>query len=181
MRPVVWMRIGLLVLVGLALLPFLVGFFLPEEFTARIQFNISKTPEEVWAAISEYEKHPVTGAMKKRVTRLPDAGGLPVWVEDMGSSQITVWVTEQTPPTHQKRHLKDSVVPMTADWTFQIEKVEGGSRVTATNHTLIRSGTWHVPVFRFIMTLTKGAEVGLRDYWSGVAREFGETPVFVSP
>lgn len=181
LRKIVWLRIGLLVLVALALLPFVVGLFLPESYDARIQFTLSRPPEDVWAAISNPEKHPMTGQMMKQVTRRPDENGLPVWVEDMGSSQITVKVVEATPPTHQKRQVKDSVVPMTAEWTFHIEKTEGGSRITATNHTVIRSGTWHVPLFRFIMTLTKGAEMGLKDYWSGVAREFGETPSFASP
>lgn len=176
-----WPWIVLGVLAGMILLPLLVGTFLPENYDAGLQFTIHRPPEEVWAALSNYEKHPMSGAMMKSVQRLPDENGLPVWVEEMGETKITVKTLESEAPNYVRRQLQDHVVPMTAVTEIRIEPVEGGSRITATSHMTIRSGTWHVPIFRVILTLTNGAEKGLKDFFTGIARELGEAPQFSAP
>ena len=83
-----------------------------------------------------------------------------------------------TAPSHVKRVMTDSIVPLTVTWEIHVEPTPtGGSRISATGENVIRSGTWHVPIFRVIMRLG-GAEKGLRDYWSSVAQTLGESPQF---
>jgi hypothetical protein len=160
--------------IALVLLIMIVGRFLPERYAARVEMTIPRPPEEVWAAMNDYHKHPLTGAMMKRIEDLPPQNQLPAWVEDMGSSKVTVTTAVAEPPRHLVRELVDSVVPMTARAEIHLERVEDGCKVTATQETHIRNGTWHVPIFRVILTVTKGTQSSLATYWKKIAKDLGE-------
>lgn len=164
-------------LVTLLLLVFAVGFMLPERYDDKISVTFASSPEKVWAAVSDYESHPMTGAQRKGTEKQPDQGGLPVWVEDLGATRITVRTLSATAPTYVKRHMLDSVVRINVDSEFRIEPSGGGSRVTATSHTTVPSGNWRAPLFRVTLKMG-GGEKGMRDYWSSIAKTLGETPQF---
>jgi len=59
------------------------------------------------------------------------------------------------------REMTDSVVPMTARSEYEIAPRAGGCRVTATHTIQLRDGTWHVPIFRVLLTLFGGTKSGL--------------------
>ena len=166
-------------LVGFAVLVFVVGSFLPDRYDARVVMKLNKTPEAVWAAVMDYQKHPISGAMRKNTQKLPDENGLPVWIEDMGETRLRIQVVAATPPNHIKWVFGDQVVPMTAWSETRIEPVDGGSLITTNSETTIRTGTWHVPIFRVILSLTRAHEKGVRDYWASIAKSLGEQPQFV--
>jgi hypothetical protein len=166
-----WIAAGV---VGFVVLTTLLGLCLPEKYAARVQGTLKRPPEEVWAALLDFHKHPMTGRMVKRIEVLPDAKGLPSWVEDMGHTRITVTTVQADAPTHLVRELKDQVVPMTARIEFHLERIDEGCRVTAVNEVYIRRGTWHVPIFRLIFTLTGALKKGVKDIFSGLARDFGD-------
>lgn len=165
---------GLLVLL---LAVFAVGFMLPERYDAMVSVTFTSPPEKVWAAISDYETHPMTGTQRKSTQKQPEEGGLPVWVEDLGATKVTVRTLSATAPTHMKRNMIDSVVHLNVDCEFRIEPANGGSRVTATSRTTVPSGNWRAPLFRVTLRMG-GGEKGFRDYWSSVAKSLGEEPKF---
>jgi hypothetical protein len=162
-------------IIALVILIIIVGRFLPEKYAARAEITFRRPPEDIWAAISDYHKHPMTGSMVKRIEDLPPQHGLPAWVEDMGSTQIAVTTTVSEPPLHLVRELADRVVPMTVRAEVHLERVENGCKVMATQETCIRRGTWHVPIFRLMLTLTKGARSSLMTYWRKIAKDLGES------
>jgi hypothetical protein len=164
--------------IALVILVMIVGRFLPERYEAKIQMTIQRSPEDIWAAMHDYRKHPMAGSMVKKIEELPPQNGMPVWVEDIGSSQVTVTTIESEPPRHLVRELADRVLPMTARGEVHLERLENGCRVTATNETWIRRGTWHVPIFRFILTVTNGSRKALLNYWKKIAKDLGETGQF---
>jgi len=172
-KALLWIGIGL---VSFIVIIFIWGSLLPEKYNAQITVALKSSPEQVWAAVADFEKNPMSGAMREKTNKLPDENGLPVWVEDMGETALTIRTVAAHAPMHVKRTVADRVVPMTATWEITIEPADGGSRVTATNETIIRNGTWHVPLFRLILKYGSGADVGLRDYWAAVGRSLGETP-----
>ena len=153
---------------------FVVGSFLPERYEARVTLQLASPPEKVWAAISDYETHPMTGAQRQSTQKQPEEGGLPVWVEDLGATKVTVRTLSATAPTHMKLNMTDSVVHINVDCEFRIEPANGGSRVTATSQTTVPSGTWRAPLFRVTLKMG-GGKKGFRDYWSSVAKTLGET------
>lgn len=172
-----WLYIILGILVGLPLLValsmFVFGLFLPERYEAAVTLVIDRKPDEVWAALADYQKNPMTGRMRKRTQPLDDVNGLPSWLEDMGVTQVVVVTESADPPRSLKRVMKDRKVPMTVEWATTIEEVPEGSRVTASTATVIRRGTWHVPFFRVMMKITGGGKATLRQFWKDLAKNLG--------
>lgn len=180
MRRRVWRWLGIVLGAGLGffLALMVIGSFLPEQYEARAQMDLKASPEQVWEALSDYRKHPVTASMSRAVQPLPDEDGLPAWVEDIGSSKITVRTLESRPPTYLQRQFADAAVPMVAVSEVRIEPLEAGCRVTATTQATIRHGTWHVPIFRIMLSITGGLNQGLRDHLAEIARSLGESAHF---
>lgn len=175
-RALKWIGIAIVALIALVMVG---GMFLPDRYDARVVMKLNKPPEAVWAAVMDYQKHPISGAMRKATQKLPDENGLPVWIEDMGDTRLRVQVVAATPPNHIKWVFGDQVVSMTASSETRIEPAGGGCVITTESFTTIRSGTWHVPIFRVILWLTRAHEKGVRDYWASIAQSLGETPQFV--
>ncbi len=156
---------------------FVGGRFLPERYEATFVIELPCKSQEVWDALMDIEKNPVTGSMCKRSERLADVNGMPSWLEDMGSSKIIVTTEQMQPPSRLRRRFADQVVPMTAESDTAIEETATGCRVTASVVNVVRLGTWHVPFFRVIL-LFGGGKSGLRSYWKRLARGLGKDAYF---
>lgn len=158
----IWMWI-LAGLAGLLVVVAIVGSLLPEDYRAEADRTVDGTPEDVWARIQNVERFPMAAGMAKSVTRLPDEDGGAVWEERMSGSTVRVRQSLAEPPHRAVREMADRVVPVTA--RAEIELAPDGNhrtRVTLRNHITIRSGTWHVPVFRVMMAMFGGARGGVR-------------------
>lgn len=167
-RKWLWLSI-FLVLVVLAALPFVVGTFLPDTYTGEVRLTVNRPPADVWKRLTDFQKYPLSGAMCKAAEPLPDEQEQPAWTEDINESILTITTQELSEGKRLKRHLRDSVVPMTADWEIEITPIEGGSRVVARHTTVIRHGTWHTPLFRILVGSMGGATEGMKDYLKRVA------------
>jgi hypothetical protein len=172
-----WLGIALGGLVGLVIVVFVVGSLLPSVYAAKGRLDVALPPQDVWRLVSDFEKHPLAAKMARSVERLPDEDGRAVWKEDLGSSVVTVRTVEAREPERLVRRMQDSVVPMSADWTLSIEPRGAGSRLWIENRTEIRRGTWHVPIFRLIMTVSRGAERGVEAYLKQIGGELGQAAV----
>ncbi len=142
---------------------FVCGRFLRETYSGGAQALIAAPIDDVWARVSDGEKHPIGGRMVRAVTRNDDG-----WIEDLGSSQVTVRLGEVDAPNRVVRNLTDSVVPMTARNVVTLKAVDGGTQVDVTHEVTIRLGTWHSPIFRWVMLLTNAASSAPRDWLKGL-------------
>jgi hypothetical protein len=176
-----FLRILLGIVLLLIVAVFGVGMLLPETYHAQVQLTLHRSPAEVWAAVSDYQKHPIGGYMRKSTQPQPDVNGLPAWIEDLGDTRLRIETREATPPSFVRRYLKDETVSMDGFWEIRIEPAEGVSRITASSELHVRSGTWHAPIFRVIMSLTSAVRQSLENYWKGIGTSFGETPQFTAP
>ncbi len=159
-----WLWILLTLLVAVLVFVPLIGSLLPEVYRAQLRADVQRPPEEVWAALIDFETASFGGAMRKGYERLPDEDGRPAWIEDLGSSRVRYHVSEWDAPRRMVVEGADEVVPMTARWVFTLEPTPDGTRFRAAERVTIRSGTWHVPIFRVMMSLFNGVERGLRDH-----------------
>ena len=168
----VWIALG--VLVGLPVLVVVLGFFFPERYTGRTRVTFAKGVQEVWDALLDPRKHPMTGKMMRSIRDEPDENGLPVWVEDMGhGEEILVKTVESTPPARLVRTLSAKAVPMTSRWKYSLEGDAARTTVTVEGETFIRRGTWHVPIFRVMMVLGGGVKKGLDIQLRMIGRTLG--------
>ncbi|GEM_PF-3238795 len=173
-----WLAVGFGGILGLMAILYVAGFFLPERYETQVVFRLDKSPEAVWAAVADFEKHPITGAARRSTRRLPDENGLPAWIEDIGETRLRVQVVESHAPSHIKWAFSDEVVPITASSETHIAAEGARCVVTTKSETLVRSGTWHVPIFRLILSLTGAQKQGVVDYWKSIGRTLGEAPQF---
>ena len=115
----------------------------------------------------------MSGKMCRGVEELPSENGLAVWEERMGSSTLRIRNVAESEPSHLHRELVDTVVPFRSDCEFWIEPSGGGTRVRCRNDVAIRSGTWHVPLFRISMSLFGGAGAAIDSYLGGIGSDRG--------
>jgi hypothetical protein len=155
-KPKAKRRRGCLVLLSIVLLLlvllvgglFVTGSMLDEQVKSSVTMEFPHAREVVWSAIQDYETHPVSAAMRQETIPLPDEPDAPAWQEDIGSTVITVRTIESDEPNRLVRRFEDSVVPMTADVVYVLSQTDDGTSITMNMTTIIRDGTWHVPLFR---------------------------------
>ena len=167
----IWVVVGSLVFI-IALI-YLIGFVLPQKYEAKVVAIIEAPEKNVWSAIMDVEKNPMTGQMKKRIEPQMDSNGRPTWIEDIGSSRILVKTIESTPPLFIQRTMQDMVTPMTAAFEARLSHDPAGCRIEANWVTHIPNGSWHMPLFRVMMTVTKGARSTLVNYIRRMAINMG--------
>jgi len=134
-----------------------VGSTLGEDYSSTVSMSFTQSPDDVWAAIADYELNPVSATMRRETVSLPDKNDAPAWTEDIGSSIITVHTVESEKPARLVRFFEDGVVPMTSRVEYLLEADGDGTNVTMNGQTTIKDGTWHVPIFRVILSLTPDA------------------------
>ncbi len=177
-----WIVIGIVAV--LVLMPFIIGSLLPQRYNGQTEAFLAQSPEEVWAALQNYESHPMTGKMMKSAEALPKTewvDDLPAWVEDMGHGErITVKTVEADRPVRLVREMASASMPMTSRWVYTLEEADGGSdlnlrgcHLTLQGETYIRRGTWMVPIFRFMMVVGGGVKKGLDIQIDMVAKTLG--------
>ncbi len=172
---VLWIILG--IVAAIVAVPFIVGSLLPQRYEGQTRAFLAQSPEEVWDALQNYESHPMTGKMMKSAVALPKTewtNDLPAWTEDMGHGErITVKTVEADRPNRLVREMASAAMPMTSKWVYTLELAEGGCNLTMQGETFIRSGTWMVPIFRFMMTVGGGVKKGLDIQIDMVAKTLG--------
>ena len=150
-----------------------IGLSMPERYAGRSEVTYAKPVEAVWDALLDYDKHPMTGKMKRSVQAHTSKYDMPAWIEDMGSDAVTVETIEAVRPHHMVREMTSKAVPMTSRWQYTLEPAGEGCTLAIDAATYIRSGTWHVPIFRVMMVLGGGVKKGLDDQMDMVAATLG--------
>lgn len=170
-----WLLGGFGCIVLLFAIPIVIGIFLPAEFEARVRTTFKQTPEAVWAAIQDYRARPLAGAMCRGVEDLKSENGLPAWREDLGQTHVRVTTETAEAPKHLVREMADEVVPMRMRCEYTLTPTATGCAVDISAKGVINRGTWHVPMFRFMIHVFGGAKSGQRQYLEALAKSFGET------
>ncbi len=167
-----WIALGLLLL--LVVVPIVVGSFMPERYTGTAKIVYAKPRAEVWQALLDPEKHPMTGKMMKAVERRPDGNGLPSWIEVMASNErISVNTMEQVEAERIVREMDSTALPMSSRWVYALQDEGEGCCVTIDAETTIRKGPILAAIFRFMMVVGGGVKAGLKIQLGMVAATLG--------
>jgi hypothetical protein len=155
-----WILAGLVLLV-VAL--FAVGHLLPAVHRGEATADLPLGIDTVWAAAHAVEQLPISG-QARHVERLPDADGRPSWVEDLGSTRLTVVTESWEPPRTAVRRVTDAEAPVSMRMEIALAPLEGGTRATARMSIEIATTSWQGPFFRWMMLLTGGARLAVRSW-----------------
>ncbi len=166
-----WTTIALIVvltLVAVAALAALVGSRLPRDHVASRQATFPVPPDVVWASITNVDAFPSWRSDVKKIERLPDREGRPVWIEDGSSGRMTLATERMEPPRLLVLRIADPDLPFGGTWTYEIAPDPAGSRLTITEN-----GEVYNPLFRFMARFVFGYEGTIAAYMAALEKKLG--------
>ena len=162
------LMIGVAIAAILALAAF-VGSRLPRSHRASREQTLPAPPEAMWIAITDVEAFPSWRDIKK-VQKLPDRDGRPVWVEESRSGRITLAVERMEAPRLLVGRIADPDLPFGGTWTYELMPVAGGTRLKITEN-----GEIYNPLFRFMARFIFGYEGTIASYMAALEKRFART------
>jgi len=129
----------------------LIGSQLPVEHYATTSAEYGQPPEVVWEVISDFSTSPAWRSAIDTVDRLPDRNGRPSWRETGSNGSMALELEEHLPPLRMVTRITDPDLPFGGSWTYEIEPLASGSRLTITEN-----GEIYNPAFRFLSRFVFG-------------------------
>jgi len=160
-----WILIVGALLIAVAVVALLVGWALPVAHAASRQATFSAPPETVWKMITDVDGFPAWRNDIKKVERLPDRNGRPVWVEDGSSGRMTLAVEKSEAPRLLVLRIADPGLPFGGTWTYEIAPAVGGSTLTITEN-----GEIYNPIFRVMARFVFGYEGTIKTYLESLSK-----------
>jgi uncharacterized protein YndB with AHSA1/START domain len=166
-----WVIVAAIVIVALAVLmavAALVGSRLPRGHAVSRTATFRVPPDAVWGAITNVDAFPSWRSDVKKIERLPDRDGRPVWVEEGRSGRLTLAVERMEAPRMLVVRIADPDLPFGGTWTYEIVAAPGGSRLT-----ISENGEVYNPLFRFMARFIFGYEGTIASYMKALEQRFG--------
>jgi uncharacterized protein YndB with AHSA1/START domain len=153
--------------VGATLVMAGVGATMEPSHVASRQAVYARTPEEVWDVITRFDQAP---RWRTDVDAVEIEAGDPIRFVEMGAQgPLPLEVTEQERPHRLVLMAADPSLPFTGSWTFELEAVEGGTRLTVTER-----GSIDNPLFRFVARLFMDPASTVTTYLVDLGHHLGE-------
>jgi hypothetical protein len=165
------MKLALLVggvIIAVALLVVIVGLALPKSHVAARQAVLNAPPDAVFLAVTEVEHFPAWRRGVKKVERLPDRNGRPMWIEDGTTGRMTLAIERMERPRLVVTKIADPNLPFGGTWTYDLRPAADGCVVTITEN-----GEIYNPVFRFMARFVFGYEATMAGYLDALVAKFG--------
>lgn len=164
----VWLVVGILAALIIAL--FIVGAMLPQKHSVSRSITAPKTPEEVWAVITDHEKDPAWRPDVESVRRMTDRNGHPVWEEHYkNGDSMGIETTVSEPPRKLVRKIVDQTM-FSGVWTYELTPSADGKSTTV---KITEDGEVYNAAFRFIGRFIIGNATTLEGYQKNLAAKLG--------
>lgn len=160
-----WILLGLTSLAVVPTLAAFIGSRLPRSHRASVARRFPVAADVIWAAITDVDAFPSWREGVKRVQRLPDRNGLPVWIEEGRSGKMTLAIERMERPRILVGRITDPNLPFGGTWTYEIVPDGVGSCLTITEN-----GEIYNPMFRFMARFILGYEGTIRSYMSSLEK-----------
>ena len=166
-----WLMLAVCVVVALAAFGgtmAALGMFVPKWHVAARKARFRASRDEVWKAITDIEGFPAWRKDVKKVERLPDRDGRPLWKEHGGQGAVTFERVEAVPGERLVGRIADPDLPYGGTWTYELATADGGVELRITER-----GEIYNPVFRF-MSQFFDMNATIEEYLKALGRKFGE-------
>jgi len=165
-----WLLALVGLLVGLPLLVYLIGLAVPRDHVATVSIDLVAPPDKVWALVSDLE-HSNTWRPDVTAIRLePAVDGKMRFTESGAQGDIGFEVLSQEPPRRQVVRVIDDDQPFGGTWTWQLEPLGAGTKLTVTEAGFVKS-----PIFRAMGLIFFSPTATLEDYLRALAKALGES------
>lgn len=175
-----WILIVGAVLVGIVALVLLVGSLLPREHVAASSIVLRQPRETVWQAVRDIGSAAHWWKEVKTTQRAPNTQGRECWEQVLKNGfTLRLIVTEERPPERLVTMIDAAAnAPFGGTWTYELAKVDGGTKLTVTERGYINNG-----LFRFISRFILGYYATQDGYLKALGKKLGEDvrPVHEQP
>lgn len=145
----------------------LLGSRLPQSHHASAERVLHVRPDLLWHTLTDIEAFPTWRRDLKRVRRLPDHDGKPMWVEEGASGKMTFMFERTDPPRLVVSRIADPDLAFGGTWTSEITPAPDGSRLKITE-----DGEIYNPLFRFMARFIFGYHGTINRYLSALETKF---------
>ena len=156
-------------LLALVAIVVIIGALLPKRHEASVTVKFGKTPDEIWAVITDFAAAASWRSDVKSTEQLPDQNGNAVWREETKQGPITYEIIGSEPPKRLVMRIADDKLPFGGTWTYVIEAGVDRSRLTITE-----DGEVYNPIFRFMARFVFGHRATLERYVKDLGQKLGE-------
>lgn len=171
-----WVLVVIGGLMGVVVLVALIGAFIPRDHMAASSVVIRQPPDSVWRTMRDLARLSTWWSEMQDSRRVEDSAGREVWEQRMKNGFVMRGiVTESVAPIRFVTTIDSPPhAPFGGSWTYEIQPVPEGSRVTVTERGWIAN-----PIFRFMSKLVFGYYRTQDGYLAALGRKFGEAVVAV--
>ena len=162
-----WVTLGVVVIGAIAGIAALIGSRLPRSHHASAERILPVAPEPLWRTLTDVDAFPSWRRDVKRVTRLADRDGKPMWIEDAKSGKMTFAFERMDAPKVLIIRIADPNLPFGGTWTFEIAPAAHGSRLR-----ISEDGEIYNPLFRFMARFIFGYEGTINAYLAALEAKF---------
>jgi len=146
-----------------------IGALLPVSHVATVRAEYAATPEEIFARISDHDRHPEWRPSVTRVEVLEPRDGRPAWREISKTGPLPMELTEIDPPRRMVTTILAEGMPFGGRWIYEVEPADG-----ATTLTITEEGEVYNPVFRFVSRFIMGHHGTASRYLEDLGRALGQ-------
>jgi len=164
----VWVIVG--VVIGLPVMAFVIGTFLPRDHVATMAIDLKAPPERVWALISDFAGTPKWRTDITRLRMDPPVRGAVRFTESTSQGDVTFEVVHQESPRVQVVRVVDDDQPFGGTWTWDLQATGSGTRLTITEAGFIKNA-----MFRTMGALFFSPADTIDGYLRALAKTLGES------
>jgi ribosome-associated toxin RatA of RatAB toxin-antitoxin module len=139
------------VLLLLAVAVFAIGWFLPAGHVASRSASFARSPQDIYAVVSDVATYPRWWPELSQVEMLPTTTGRVRFRQHTSNGPLVMEVVERVPPSRFVTRIDDPDQPFGGTWTFELTPEAGGTRLTITER-----GEVYNPLFRFLSRFVFG-------------------------
>lgn len=157
---------GLLLLAGIVAL---IGSQLPKSHVASRSILLRRSPQEVYAAVRDFNSAAKWRSDLKQVEVETREGG-PVYFREVGKhGTVNYELLEDVPAERMVTKIRDTDLGYSGQWTYTFTPENGGTRLT-----IREDGEVSNVIFRFMSRYVFGHTATIDSYLTSLANHFGE-------
>lgn len=165
-----WIAAAVGVLFILAALVLVVGMTLDERHTVSRSATLPHAPAAVWSVVRDFgraaEWQPDVDSMER-----VDGQSSETWRMSGGFGEILIRVQDEVAGQELVTRIVDDGLPFGGTWTYQLEPVADGTRLTITEDGFVRN-----PLYRFMARYVFGYEKTVEEYLDALRDRLAAVP-----
>ncbi|MCB9914944.1 MAG: SRPBCC family protein [Planctomycetes bacterium] len=136
----------LLIVIALLAVAWFVGSGVPREGAQSSRITLAAPPEEVWPLVADLEGQVAWSSMVESCEVTQAADGRTVYVQHTKFGRLPLTIVESVEPSRFKTEIVGDGMGWGGTWTWTLEPVEGGTRVTIVEDSWVNN-----PLQRFLV------------------------------